>query len=323
MENKGLSEVKLGNKFKGFIREQAIFLILIVLIAIMSIVRTDTFFTVPNLLNILRQVTVLGIVSCGATMVLIGGNLDISMGSTLSLCMVVSMLMQPKGLIISISLTILAGMTVGFINGFIVGKLGANSLIVTLGMMSVVQGVALVVSGGMNILGDPNSPYSFIGKGNIFSIPFPVYLLLIIAIITHFLLSRTLYGRSLYITGGNSYAALASGINTSTVKMISFIILGLYCAIGAIISSSLVDSAQPTAGKGFEFDILTAVILGGTSLYGGIGNITNTILGVLLLGVIGNSMTMLGLPFSYKLAIKGAILIIAVYYDVYSRGERG
>lgn len=323
MENKGLSEVKLGNKFKGFIREQAIFLILIVLIAIMSIVRTDTFFTVPNLLNILRQVTVLGIVSCATTMVLIGGNLDISMGSTLSLCMVVSMLMQPKGLIISISLTILAGMTVGFINGFIVGKLGANSLIVTLGMMSVVQGVALVVSGGMNILGDPNSPYSFIGKGNIFSIPFPVYLLLIIAIITHFLLSRTLYGRSLYITGGNSYAALASGINTSTVKMISFIILGLYCAIGAIISSSLVDSAQPTAGKGFEFDILTAVILGGTSLYGGIGNITNTILGVLLLGVIGNSMTMLGLPFSYKLAIKGAILIIAVYYDVYSRGERG
>jgi len=143
-----------------------------------------------------------------------------------------------------------------------------------------------------------------------------------VAIITLVITSRTTFGRSLYITGGNTYAASASGINVNNIKMISYIVLGICVALGGIVKSSMIDSAQPTAGAGFEFDVITAVVLGGTSLFGGVGTISGTILGVLLLGVISNSLVLLGLPFPLQLAVKGLVLIVAVYYDVFIRGRR-
>jgi len=322
MATASVSNYRRVEKLKNILKDRAILIVLIVLFIVMSLLKPDTFLTFRNITNILRQVTVLGIVSCGMTMVLISGNLDLSVGSTLSLCMVLPILLQQRGLFLAITVTLLVGLVIGSINGFIVGKLKANSLIVTLGMLSIIQGVAFLITKGNNVLGDPDSSYSFIGKGVVLKIPFPVYILVFIIIVSHFILSKTNFGRSIYATGGNEYAAYSSGINTNNIRMLAFIILGICCALGGIITSSTISSAQPTGGQGSEFDVLTAVILGGTSLSGGIGSILNTMIGVLLLGVIGNSMIMLGLPFSFQLAIKGLLLVIAVCYDVISRGSR-
>jgi ribose/xylose/arabinose/galactoside ABC-type transport system permease subunit len=306
---------------KNFLKQRAILIFLIAIIIAMSILRPDTFFTYRNLINILRQLVVLGIISCGMTMVLVGGSLDLSIGSTYSLCMVLPILLQPKGIILAITVTLLVGLLVGSINGFFVGKLSANPLIVTLGMLSVIQGIAFLITKGRNALGDTESLYSFIGKGLVLGIPFPIYILIFIALLSYFILNKTVFGRSIYLMGSNKYAAYASGINVGKIRMITFIILGLYCALGGIITSSIIDSGQPAGGKGFEFQVFTAILLGGTSLFGGIGNILNSMIGVLLLGVIGNSMIMLGLPFNLQLTMQGVILIIAVYYDVFSRGR--
>jgi len=310
------------DKFKGILRERAILIVLILLFIAMSLLKTDTFFTVRNLTNVLRQITVLGIFSCGMTMVLISGNFDLSVGSLYSVCMVIPVLLQPYGLFISIFVTILVGLAIGALNGFFVGKLKANAFIVTLGMAAILQGLALIVTDGHYIPGDPDHPYAFIGAGKIWNIPFPVFILVFIIIISHFILSKTTLGRSIYVTGGNKYAAFSSGINTANIQMTTFAILGIFCAVGGIITSSLIDSGDPFGGKGFEFDVITAAILGGTSLFGGKGNILNTMIGVLLLGVLANSMIILGFPFSAQQIIKGGILVTAVYYDMVSRGDR-
>jgi len=246
----------------------------------------------------------------------------LSIGSLLSLCMVVPIMLQPRGVLFAIVATIIVGFIVGAINGFLIGKLKGNSLIITFGMLSIIQGITFLITGGFYQHGDPESIYAHIGKGFIYKIPIPVILFIVIAFLSFIILSRTVFGRSLYITGGNSYAALASGINTNNIKMLSYIMLGVFVAIGGIIKSSMIDSAQPTAGSGFEFDVITAVVLGGTSLLGGIGTIWGTLIGVILLGVISNSMVLIGLPFPLQLAVKGAILIAAVYYDSFIRGRR-
>jgi ribose/xylose/arabinose/galactoside ABC-type transport system permease subunit len=305
------------------VRGRAILFVLITVFILMSMLKPNTFLSVRNLTNVLRQVTVLGILACGMTMVLISGNFDLSVGSNYSLCMVLPMLLQPKGLFLAIAVTLLAGIVVGLVNGIFVGKFKANAFIITLGMLSIIQGLAFMVTNGRNIPGDPDSPYSLIGGGVVLGIPVPVYILVSIALISHFLLCKTTFGRSIYVTGGNEYAALSSGINTGNVRMVTFMILGFLCAIGGIITSSLLANGTPYGGKGYEFDVITAALLGGTSLFGGKGTIFNTLTGVLLLGVIANSMILLRFPFNFQQIVKGVILISAVYYDmISSQGSR-
>ncbi len=305
------------------VRGRAILFVLIAVFILMGVLKPNTFLSVRNLTNVLRQVTVMGILACGMTMVLISGNFDLSIGSNYSLCMVLPMLLQPRGLFTAISVTLLAGVAVGFVNGVFVGKFKANAFIITLGMLSIVQGLAFMVTNGRNIPGDPDSPYALIGGGVLLGIPVPVYILAAIALISHFLLRKTTFGRTIYVTGGNEYAAFSSGINTGNVRMATFMILGFFCAVGGIITSSLLANGTPFGGKGYEFDVITAAVLGGTSLFGGKGTIFNTLIGVLLLGVIANSMILLRFPFNFQQIIKGVILISAVYYDmVSSRGSR-
>jgi ribose transport system permease protein len=314
---------KITDKALEIFKGNAIFIVFIVIFIVISIARPDTFLTLRNLINILRQVAVVGIVSCGMTMILVSGNLDLSVGSTFSMCLIIPVLLEPYGLIVQIVVTLLAGMTVGLINGYLVGKLNANSLIITLGMLSIVQGVTFLISGGRFLLADAETTLITFGKRDILGMPFIVYVLIFIAIISHLILSKTKFGRSIYLTGSNPFAAYTSGINIGNTRMFAFIATGLFCAIGGILTVSRIGTAQPVAGVGLEFDVLTAVILGGTSLFGGKGNIFNTIIGVLLLGVVGNAMIMIGIPFSYQLVVKGAILIAAVYYDnVSNKGQR-
>ena len=308
-------------QIKQFFQEKTIFIVLIILFIVMSTVKTDTFLTFRNITNILRQVTVLGIFACGMTVVLITGNFDLSVGSTYSLAIVLPLLLQPYGILLSIIVTLIAGIVIGAVNGYFVGRLKANGLIVTLGMLSIIQGVAFIVTRGRNVPGDPASPFGIIGGGYLFGIPFPVYIFLIVAIFSHILLSKTKFGRTVYATGGNELAASFSGIDTGKVQMKAFILLGLFCAIGGIITSSLLANGQPNGGKGFEFDVITAAVLGGTSLLGGKGNIINTVIGVLLLGLIANSMILLGFNYNLQLVVKGFILITAIFYDGISNKE--
>lgn len=310
-------------KIKELFKTNAILVIFIILFAIISIAKPETFLTLRNLINILRQVSVVGIIACGMTMVLISGNMDLSVGSTYSLCLVIPILLEPYGIVLQITVAILAGITVGFINGVLVGKLNANSFIITLGMLSIVQGIAYIISGGKYLQANLETVLLIVGRKNFFNIPVSVYALFIIAIISYLILSKTTFGRKVYLTGSNPFAAYASGINTGNIKMLTFVITGLFCSMGGILSMSLIGTAQPGAGANMEFDVLTAVILGGTSLFGGKGSIFNTIIGVLLLGIVGNSMIMIGIPFSFQLVAKGSILMAAVYYDnLINRAQR-
>lgn len=317
-----MSNGKLEKRWKlflnNFLSNYSIAFVLIIVTIVMSVI-SNRFFTISNLFNMLRAVSIFGIMAFGLTFVIIGGGLDLSIGSIMSLCMINVILLQPHGVFFSIIITIILGLFAGMINGVIIGKIGANALIVTLSTQILFQAAALIYSGGFNQLGDPDSPFNIIGSGSVIGIPVPILILIGVMIISQFILSNTVFGRRLYITGSNKRAAYTLGIHTSNIVMSTYMISGFTCAIAAIVLSARLTSSQPTSGAQYLFDVFTAVILGGTTLAGGKGSIFNTIIGILLLGVISNGMMVMSVSFSYQQMIKGVILVLAVIYDSYVR----
>ncbi len=311
--------VRSGNRvLTNFISNYSIALVLIVAVVVMVLI-SNNFFTASNLFNMLRAVSIFGIMAFGMTYVIIGGGLDLSIGSIMSLCMINAILLQPRGIPVAVVTTILIGVAAGAVNGVLIGTVGANALIVTLATQILYQAATLIYSRGFNQLGDPNSPFNVIGHNDLLGVPILVWMLLLAMVVSHLVLSRTTYGRKLYITGSNPVAARMLGIRTGTVVMTTYIVSGLSCSIAALMLSSRLTSAQPNSGVPYLFDVFTAVILGGTSLSGGKGNIANTIIGILLLGVISNGLMILAISYSDQQMIKGIILVVAVIYDSFNR----
>jgi ribose transport system permease protein len=297
------------------------FLVLAVLFVIMSLT-SDKFLTVGNLFNIIRQVTVLGIMACGMTIVIIGKGMDLSAASILALCAVVNVMLQPFGYLTAVSAAILTGIVCGFINGYLIGKVKANFIIVTLGTQILFTATALIISGGRNLKSRTERIFSYIGDESILGIPIMAYFLIIVFIVFGILLHKSTAGRRLFATGLNDRAAQVAGINTPNTIMASYIINGFIIAVASVIITSRLPRIRVGTASYYLFDVITIVVLGGTALSGGVGGIYKTVIGLMIFAIINNGMALMSIPFEYQQMTKGIILILAVLYDEFNRRKR-
>ncbi|AMM13221.1 MULTISPECIES: ABC transporter permease [Burkholderiaceae] len=281
---------------------------------------SPNFMSVNNLLNVVMQVSIIAILGFGMTYVLLLGDIDLSVGATMALVGTVCAFALEHGA--SPFLAVLAAMGTGLVLGAINGSLSAlltiPSFIVTVATMGVFRGFAYLTSNGVPISID-NDAFAFLGNGAVLGIPLPIWILAVLLLLNHFVLSRTVFGRKAYLAGGNREAALYSGIDVNRLRIMIFMISGLLASIGGVLMTSRLYSAQPNAGIGYELDAIAAAVLGGTSLSGGYGTITGTLIGALIIGVINNGMNLLSVPYFYQLIVKGIVILVAVCIDVQTK----
>jgi simple sugar transport system permease protein len=288
-------------------------LVLLILVTIMS-VSTPTFLTVGNILNVLRQAAPTLIVAVAMTLVITSGGIDLSVGSTLAVVGVLSALLLSAGVSwwLVVLLMLLFGCFVGLINGLLVTLGGLPPFIATLATLSVLRGVAQLITKGYSIPLPPGSPFIELGRGFLFGIPYPVVLVVVALMIGYILFNRTRFG--IYVTGigSNEEAVRRNGVNTNAVKVRVYVFSGLLTATAGMITSARLASGSSYSGIGFELDVISAVVLGGTNLFGGDGTLLGAFLGTIILAVIGNGLILLHVSPFYEQIIKGIVLVIAI-----------
>ena len=326
---KNVETMKTNNKFKFISRltekhEVGIALALLLLIVFFSI-SSQSFFTFDNLINIAYQSSMVFIIAVGMTIIIILGGMDLSAGYVAGLAGMVTtgFLSAGRGLFLSILAGLLVGALIGAFNGILITKIGITDFIVTLSTMSVAHGLIFAYSKGYPIYKNLSKEFQFIGQGHIFSIPVPIIIALFFFLFGHLFLTRFRIGTYVYATGGNKESSRLSGINVDRVKIVGYIVCGTLAAVAGIIMSSRLGSGQPTAGDGFLFAAIGASVLGGTSLMGGEGKIVGTLIGVFIMAVISNGLTLLNVPFYYQEVISGLIIILAVAYNSYRAKVNG
>ena len=288
-------------------------------------ISADGFLTLGNMLDVLRQVSITGMIALGVTFVVIAGRLDLSVGSMLTLLTVLVVTQHNiRGAGMAVILTLLAGLGLGAINGVLVGFLRLSALIVTLAMLSFLQGATLWYSGGsnVNVQGAQETWFAVFGRGTIASVPVPMILFLGAAVLASFLLRHTTFGRSIYAVGGNETTTIFSGIDSRYVVLAAYMLSGFTTAIAALIMGSRVMGAQNTIGQGYELTVLAGIILGGTSLMGGAGSIWRTVVGISMLGFIQNGLLLLGFPYYVQWLVTWAVIIAAVWIDLAAKRGR-
>ncbi|CCU77845.1 Ribose ABC transport system, permease protein RbsC (TC 3.A.1.2.1) [Halanaerobium saccharolyticum subsp. saccharolyticum DSM 6643] len=301
--------IEILNKFKTGIG----LLILVTVLSFMS----PYFLTIPNLLNVVRQVSIIAIISFGMTMVILTGGIDLSVGSMLAFSGAVTAgMIVNSGLnvFVAILIGLAAGTALGLFNGIAVAKAKLPAFIVTLAMMTVARGFTLIYTNGRPISGFDET-FRFFGAGYLGRIPVPVIIMFILLFIIYILLKKTPLGRYIYAIGGNEKATKLSGINTDRIKIAVYALNGFLAAVSGIILTSRLNSAQPMAGEGYELDAIAAVVLGGTSLSGGSGGVVGTIIGALIIAVLNNGLNLLNVSSFYQLVAKGAVILLAVFLD--------
>lgn len=296
--------------------------ILVLLILIMSLT-TRGFLTVSNLLNILRNMSLQGCIAFGMTMVIIAGEIDLSIGSTVALTGVIigltcgklagsGIMPMEAAAVAGILLSFIAIGLIGLFNGWLLSRFKMPSFIITLAMMNVLYGIAAIISNGFPVTSLP-SWYNVFGAGRIFNIiPVPAVILIVVFAICYVIMNHTIFGRSVYAVGGNAEAARLSGINVKKVKIIVMIVVQICSAISGILVSSQVMSGAFSFGKGWEMTAISSVIIGGASLSGGIGRVSRTMVGLIFLGVIINGMTLLNVNEYAQYVVRGLLILIAV-----------
>lgn len=293
------------------------FIGLILLVVVISILNT-AFLDLSNLLNLLRQVSINGLIAFGMTFVILTGGIDLSVGSILALSSAFTAILITSGLdpIVALIVGVLGGFLLGVFNGVLVTFGSMAPFIATLATMTIFRGLTLVVTDG-NPITDLGDSYLFqlFGKGYFFGIPVPAVTMIIVFIILTIILQKTTFGRHTYAIGGNEVASKISGIKVNKVKILIYGISGLMSALAGAILTSRLNSAQPTAGTSYELDAIAAVVLGGTSLTGGKGRIVGTFIGVLIIGVLNNGLNLLGVSSFYQQVVKGVVILIAVLID--------
>ncbi|MDR2184216.1 MAG: ABC transporter permease [Treponema sp.] len=305
----------------GLIRDYAIVLALILLALIVSIIQ-PRFFSIQNFKNILNQITVVGVLSCGMTFVILIGCIDLSVGSMISLIGIFSVTMVgklngPAAIILSLLLGAAIGLGTGSIIGAIRGRMG-ESFMVTYGMQSVLAALALIVSGGLFMM-VPVSRGIFVEIGKELT---PVYIFIILTVVCQILVSKTHFGRTIMFMGANPVAASLSGINVRLNTMIVFMLSGLISALSGVLLASRVMSANPNAGSGYELDAIASCVVGGISMKGGVGGFINTLIGVVVIGILGNALNLLGVGSYMQMIVRGAVIAAAVAWDIYNKRGR-
>jgi len=291
---------------------------LIVLIAIFSIL-SDRFLRLDNLISVANQVSMVFIISVGMTMVIILAGIDLSVGSVAGLAGMITagFLSAGHGMFVAIGAGLLVGAAVGLFNGLVITKVGITDFIVTLATMSIADGLIYAYTGGYPIYKNIPASFQLIGQGYVGVIPVPVILAFVIFLVGNFVLSRCRLGTYFYATGGNREAARLSGIKVDSIRIWGYVICGVLAALAGIIMTARLGSGQPTAGNTFLFDTIGATVLGGTSMMGGEGTMIGTVIGVAIIGIITNGLTLLNVSFFYEEVIKGMIIILAVSYNSY------
>ncbi len=281
---------------------------------------SPAFLTMRNILNLLRQSAVVGIISAGMTMIIISGNFDISVGYICGCAGAIAAVIINRGypFAVMVPIVILFGALVGVVAGVAVAKFAIPSMIATLGMGQVVKGMLLLITGGYPIsVKDP--VLTWIGKDSFLGIPVPIYLFVLSILFVNFILLKTVLGRHIYSVGGNDETSRLSGIRVDSVKIITFVLSSILAAISGIVLTARVGTATATAGEGYELDAIAAVVIGGTCVSGGEGNAWKTIIGVLFMSVISNSFNLLEVHVYFQYVLKGLIILIAVGFDSYNR----
>ncbi|UTZ29172.1 ribose ABC transporter permease [Vibrio campbellii] len=304
---------------KEWLIEQKSLIALIFLIVVVSFLNPN-FFTVDNILNILRQTSVNAIIAVGMTLVILTAGIDLSVGSVLALCgaFAASMIALEVPVLIAVPTALFAGAALGAISGIIIAKGKVQAFIATLVTMTLLRGVTMVYTDGRPIstgFTDTADAFAWFGTGYALGIPVPVWLMLIVFAAAWYLLNHTRFGRYVYALGGNESATRLSGINVDRVKIGVYAICGMLAALAGIIVTSRLSSAQPTAGMGYELDAIAAVVLGGTSLMGGKGRIMGTLIGALIIGFLNNALNLLDVSSYYQMIAKAVVILLAVLVD--------
>lgn len=307
--------VTFKNRSKQVFNQLGMLIILALLIVVMSVIAPN-FTDSSNILNVLKQSSITAILAAGMTVVILTGGIDLSVGSTLALSGVISVLLSNAG--VPVVIAMLAGAGVGFVAGAINGYLTAvpklPAFIVTLGSMTYLRGLAYVITGGYPVV-LASEKFKFIGAGEIFGIPTPIYIMAIVYFIMFVVLKYTMFGRHVYAIGGNEEAAHLTGIKVNRTLINVYSISGLLAGISGVVMAGRLFSGQPMVGIAFELDAIAAVVLGGTSFVGGRGRIQGTIIGVLIVAVLTNGMTLLNVDYYWQQVVKGIVIVIAVLLD--------
>ncbi|WP_397537192.1 ribose ABC transporter permease [Rummeliibacillus pycnus] len=310
-------EVTKLSKSKDLIQKLGPLLGLLLIIIIISIM-SPSFLTATNIFNVLRQVSVSALIAFGMTFVILTGGIDLSVGSTLALTGAISAGMLASGMdpILAMLIGLALGAVLGAVNGVIIAKGKVAPFIATLATMTIYRGITLVYTDGKPVSGLGDSMvFQMFGKGYFLGIPVPVITMIVAFFVLYFILRKTTFGRRVYAIGGNEEASRLSGINVDRVTIAVYSLTGMLAALSALILTSRLNSAQPTAGESYELDAIAAVVLGGTSLTGGRGWIFGTLVGALIIGVLNNGLNLIGVSSFFQQVVKGVVILIAVLLD--------
>lgn len=306
--------------YSTFMRRYGVILVLIVMCIILAIV-SPVFTKVQNIISVLLQVAINGILALGMVFVITAGGIDLSIGSMLALAGSIVGVMLTKypdasGVIpLACAIAVVACVIFGFINGALVARFNMFPFVVTLSTQLVIRGLAYIVTGGYSLT-IPSKAFRQIGGGKLFSVlPYPILVFAFLAIIAYILMHKTKFGRYVYAVGGNIHAAIASGVNVFWTRVYTFVIMGFCAGVAGVILASRISAGQPNVGTGYETDAIAACVIGGTSFAGGIATIPGTVIGILIIGVIYNGMNLLQINTYWQTIAKGLLIIGAVMLD--------
>lgn len=326
VKNEARSKKILGmnqNEFNLFTRRYGIAMVMLVMVILLAIV-SPTFRTSGNIISILLQVSINGILALGMVFVITAGGIDLTIGSQLAVTSVIvgTTLTATDNILLACILAVAATTLFGFVNGWLIAKFEMFPFVVTLAMQLVIRGAAYIISGGYSA-SLANAAFKEIGGGKLFGIvPYPVIILLIVAIFAFIVLHWTKLGRYVYAVGGNRNAAVASGVNVFWTTAGTYIISGFCCGVAGIIMTSRIAAAQPNIGVGYETDAIAACVIGGTSFAGGVSTIPGTVVGIIIIGLIYNGMNLIGINSYWQTITKGLLIIGAVMLDMFMNKKR-
>ena len=305
-------------KAKEFFKKFGILLVLVALCIFFAVATEGTFIKPANLLNVARQVAMIGICAVGMAVVMITGGMDLSVGSLQGLIGVLTAMMMAQmnmPIWLAVICALVMGVLFGFFHATVYNKIGIPPMIITLGMYTSYRGLAYVLSGGKPVSGFSDA-FSVIGQGYLWKIPIPVVIMAIMMCFGWFLLNKTTLGKYIYGIGGNEEACRLAGVNISKMRYFIYGFSGFAAALAAIVLLSRVNSGQPKAGTGFEFEVITAVVLGGVSIKGGAGNIWGVLTGVLIMGIMKNGFVLMNVNEYFQMVLQGFLLLFAVGFDM-------
>ena len=308
---------------KKFLMKYVMYLFLILMCIVLTIA-SDKFLTLTNLMTIIKQISIQSIVAIGMTMIIISGNIDLSVGSLVALCSVSCAMLMNKGLptIIAVLAAVIIGAFAGFITGGVTAKLKLHSFLVTLALMTALRGLAQTLTNGRPVAGLPSS-VGKVASGTVGPVPLLVIYMIVLYAIFMYVMKYTAFGRSIYAVGSNQESARLSGINIEKVKTLVFILSGALCGIAGVLLTAKVRSGDPTCANAWEMDTIAGAIIGGTDMNGGEGKLGGTIIGLLFVGILANGMVLLGVSAYMQSVIKGLVIFMAVIINSIQKRSQG